>query len=89
MKTEKSMNTTLFEQVTLTLPKETVEDLERITSFKKSGLEDLILSYIAEGMANDSLAVRRMKFTDTANEALGRNNIPPKTIEDIFDNLVY
>ena len=87
MKTK--LKETIQEQVTLTLPRETVDDLNKIASFNETNLEDLVYSYIVDGIASDSRAVNRMKFTDKANEVMGKNNIPPKTVEDIFNNLVY
>ena len=80
---------TIQETVTLTLPREIVDDLNKIASFNENSLEDLVYSYIVDGIASDSRAVNRMRFTDKANEVMGKNNIPPKTVEDIFNNLVY
>lgn len=80
---------TIQETLTLTLPKETVEDLNNIASFNETDLEKLVYSYIVDGIASDSRAAKRKEFTDKANEVLGKNNIPPKTVEDIFNNLVY
>ena len=80
---------TIRETVTLTLPIEIVEDLNNIASFNDTNLEDLIYAYIVDGIASDSRAAKRMKFTNKANEALGKNNILPKTVEDIFNGLVY
>lgn len=85
MKTKESIQAKL----TLTLPREVIDDLNKIASFNDTSLEGLVYSYIVDGIAGDSRAVNRMKFTDKANEALGKNNIPPKTVEDIFNNLVY
>ena len=87
MKTK--LKETIQEQVTLTLPREIVDDLNKIASFNETNFEDLVYSYIVDGIASDSRAVNRMKFTDKANEVMGKNNIPPKTVEDIFNNLVY
>ena len=80
---------TIRETVTLTLPREIVDDLNKIASFNENSFEDLVYSYIVDGIASDSRAVNRMKFTDKANVVIGKNNIPPKTVEDIFNNLVY
>ena len=80
---------TIRETLTLTLATEIIDDLNNIAAFNDKGLEDLVYSYIVEGITGDSRAVNRMKFTDKANEILGKNDIPPKTVEDIFNNLVY
>ena len=79
----------LEEKVMLTWPKEIVDDLNRIAAFNGIKVEDLVFSYIVDGIASDSRAVKRMKFTNKANEILAKKNIPPKTVEDIFNNLVY
>ena len=46
------------------------------------------LREFVDGIASDSRAVNRMRFTDKANEVMGKNNIPPKTVEDIFNNYI-
>ncbi len=89
MKTKTAINDTILEKVTLVLPKEIVDDLNKIASFNETSREDLVYSYIVDGIAGDSRTVKRMNFTDHVNETLGKNNIPPKTVEDIFNNLVY
>ena len=80
---------TLQETLTLRLPGEIIEDLNNIASFNDTDLEKLVFSYIVDGIANDSRAAKRMEFTDKANEVLGKNNVAPKTVEDIFENLLY
>ena len=77
------------ETLTFTLPGEIVEDLNNIASFNDTDLEKLVYSYIVDGIASDSRAAKRMKFTNKANETLGKHNLPSKTVEDIFNNLVY
>ena len=77
------------ETLTLTLPGEIIEDLNNIASFNDTDLEKLVYSYIVDGIASDSRAAKRMKFTNKANETLGKHNLPSKTVEDIFNNLVY
>lgn len=87
MKTKTTEN--IQEKVTLTLPGEIVGDLKKIALFNDTGFEDLVCSYIIDGIAGDSRAVNRMRFADKANKVLSKNNVPPKTVEDIFNNLVY
>ncbi len=77
------------EKLALTLPREIVDDLNKIATFNDTLLEDLVFSYIVDGIASDSRAVKRMRFTDNANKVLGKKNISPKTVDDIFNNLVY
>ena len=76
-------------QVILTLPDGMVADLKRVAAFNNISLYDLIYSYIAEGLEGDSLAINRLKFTDSANKVLEKNNMPPKSFEDIFDTLLF
>lgn len=80
---------TIQETFALKLPGEIIDDLKSIASFNDTDLEKLVYSYIVDGIASDSRSARRMKFTDKANEVLGKNNVPPKTVEDIFNNLLY
>jgi hypothetical protein len=89
MKTKTSDPKNIRQKVTLTLPGEIVENLNKIATFNNTRFEDLVYSYIADGIAGDSRTVRRMHFTDNANKILEKNNIPPKTVDDIFNNLVY
>ncbi len=89
MKTQISDQENIRTNVTLTLPGEVVENLNRIAGFHNIRFEDLVYSYIADGIAGDSRAVKRMHFTENANEVLKKNNLPPKTVDDIFNNLVY
>jgi len=77
------------ETLTLSLPMEIVEDLNKIAQFNNTNAENLVYSYIVDGIAGDSRAARRMRFTEKANETLGKGNRPPKTVEDIFNNLVF
>ena len=80
---------TIREELIFTLPKEIIDDLKHISAFNKTDLEKLVYSYIVDGIASDARAARRKKFTDRANEVWSKNNIPPKSVEDIFDNLIY
>lgn len=79
---------TLTEKVCLTLPEETVEDLKRIATFNNMELEKLLYSYIADGLAADRRIAKRVEFTDKTNEVLGKYNVPPKSVEEIFTQLV-
>lgn len=81
-------NETDREIVVLNVPRDLIRDLNNIASFYGTETDDLIYSYLVEGIENDSLAVRRMEFTDKANRLLKKNNMPPRTAEDIFSNLV-
>ncbi len=78
-------------EILLTLPGEVLEDLKKIALFNNSNFEDLIYSYIVDGIANDSRVVKRMEFTDNINETLGNKDIHSKTAEEIINefNLVY
>ena len=77
--------------ILLTLPNEVLKDLRKIAVFNNSGLNDLIYSYIVDGIASDSRIVKRMEFEDNANESLGDKSIHSKTAKEIINdfNLVY
>ena len=77
------------EKLTLTLPTEIIEDLDKIAAFHKTDREKLLYSYIVDGIASDSLAAKRKEFTDRAKQACAGNKKPAKSIEDIFNNLLY
>lgn len=76
------------EQVVLSLPGAIVDDLNRIAASRGTDVEYVIKRYIAEGIAEDCLAVKRIRFTDRANAKLGKGN-KQKTFEEIFPNLLY
>lgn len=78
-------------EILLTLPNEVLKDLRKIAAFNNSGLNDLVYSYITDGLANDSRIVKRMEFEDNANELLGGESIHSKTAKEIVNdfNLVY
>ncbi|GAB4336658.1 MAG: hypothetical protein Kow0089_07210 [Desulfobulbaceae bacterium] len=76
------------ETLTVKVPSEIADDLREIARFNETEVEKLLYSYIVEGIAGDARAAKRMRFTDRANEVLGKNN-PPKTVEEIFNNLVF
>lgn len=78
-------------EIILTLPKEMLKDLRKITTFNKGGLGELVYSYIVDGIASDSRIVKRMEFEDNANDSLGSKSIHSKTAKEIINdfNLVY
>lgn len=86
MKTE-TANVNLQEKVCINMPGEIVDNLNKIASLNNSEVESVVHSYIVDGIANDSHKAKRMEFTNKINEILSKYNIPPKTIEDIFENL--
>ena len=77
--------------ILLTLPNEVLKDLRKIAVFNNSGLNDLIYSYIVDGIASDSRIIKRMEFEDNASESLGGKSIHSKTAKEIINdfNLVY
>lgn len=79
---------TFAEKVCLTLPEKIVEDLKRIASFNDMELEKLVFSYITDGLAADARIAKRVEFTDKTNDVLSRYNVPPKSVEEIFTQLV-
>lgn len=91
MKLTISKENTTQAEILLTLPTEVLKDLRRIASFNNSGLEDLIYSYIVDGIAGDSRTVRRMEFSDNANKLLGGKSFHSKNAREIINdfNLIY
>lgn len=77
------------EVLTLTVPKEIAEDLDKIARFNDKTTEELVFSYIVEGVASDSHDARRIKFAEKATQALGKGTDKAKTIDDIFENMLY
>lgn len=77
--------------ILVTLPTDVLEDLGKFASFNETQLDDLVFSYIVDGIANDSRILKRMEFTDKANRAFGNKPIHSKTAEAIVNdfNLVY
>lgn len=78
-------------EILLTLPEEVLEDLKKIASYNNTDLEGLVYSYIVDGIASDSRIVKRMEFSDAANETLGKKSFHSKTAKEIVNdfNLVY
>ena len=78
-------------EILLTLPREVLKDLRKIATFNNSGLDELIYSYIVDGIASDSRIVKRMEFEDNANDSLGNKPIHSKTAREIINdfNLIY
>ena len=78
-------------EILLTLPREVLKDLRKIATFNNCGLDELVYSYIVDGIASDSRIVKRMEFEDNANDSLGHKPIDSKTAREIINdfNLVY
>ena len=91
MKMTLSKENEIQAEILLTLPKEMLEDLRKIATFNNTGLNDLVYSYIVDGIASDSRIVKRMEFEDNAHESLGGKSIHSKTAKEIINdfNLVY
>jgi len=91
MKTKISKENTSQAEILLTLPEEVLEDLRKIALFNNSGFEDLIYSYIVNGIASDSRIVKSMESTGNVNEILGKKNFHLKTAKEIISDfkLVY
>lgn len=77
------------EKLTLTLPSEIIDDLNKIAAFNNTDREKLVYSYIVDGIAGDSLAAKRKEFSDRAKQSWGKHQEPEKSVEDIFNNLLY
>lgn len=78
-------------EILLTIPEEILEDLRKIALFNNSGFEDLIYSYIVNGVVSDLQIVKRMESTDNVNKILRQKDFHLKTAEEIISGfkLVY
>jgi len=79
----------ISETVTFSLPREILDDLRKIATLNEMNIEELLYSYVVEGIAGDSREARRFDFTEKANELLGKDKAHPKKFDEIFGNLVY
>ena len=85
MKMSKESKTQI--DIHLTIPGELFEDLKKIAQFNNSRVEDLIYCYILDGVTSDSRVVKRMEFTDNANEDLGNKTFHSKPAREIINDL--
>lgn len=70
--------------ILLPLPGEIIRDLKKIAAFNNSELVDLIYSYVVDGLASDSLVVRRMVVTNSAEKNSGYRSIHSKGAREIL-----
>ena len=91
MKTNKLEENGTRAEILLSVPGELLEDLKKIARFNNSRIEDLAYCYIVDGISSDSRIVKRMEFSDNANENLGDKTFHKKTAKEIINdfNLVY
>lgn len=91
MKLTISKENTSQAEILLILPTEVLKDLRKIASLNSSGLDDLIYSYIVDGIAGDSRTVKRMEFSENANKLLGGKSFHSKNAREIINdfNLIY
>ena len=73
-------------EILLTLPNKLLKDSKKIASLNNSYLDDLVYSYVVDGIANDYRIAKREEFTDKANEAAGNKSIHSKTAEEILND---
>ncbi len=88
MKTEIVSGNGTQAAITLTLPAEVLGDLKKTATHNKTGLGDLVYSYIIDGLAGDAIAAGRMAFAGTHDAAAGQKNSYPGTVEDLLKNLM-
>jgi len=91
MKTRISKENKARVEILLTVPGELLEDLKRIAQFNNYRLEDLVYSYIVDGVTSDPRVIKRMEFTDSAREASGGKTFHSKSAKEIINdlNIVY
>lgn len=91
MKTKLSKENKTQTELFLSLPVEVLEDLNKIALFNNNKLENLVYSYIIDGIASDSRTVKRVEFTDGANKLPRNRSFYSKTAEEIINdfNLAY
>lgn len=77
--------------ILLSLPNDVHEDLEAFASFSNTQLDDLVVSYIRDGIANDSRILKRIKFVAKANKFFRNKAIHSRTAQEIINefNLVH
>lgn len=70
--------------IRLPLPAEMFQDLKKIAAFNNSDLEDLIYSYVVDGLASNSLIVKRMEIKNAAEKNSGCKSLHSKTAREIL-----
>ena len=78
-------------EITVRLPNEICQDLKKIALFNKISLDELVNSYILDGIASDVRIVKRMEFRDHFDEVLAKDSFHGKSAKEIINdfNLVY
>lgn len=89
MKTRLLIENRTHAQVNLALPKEVLIDLNSIANKQNNNLHDLIYSYIVEGIASDSFAIKRMNLNEDNKRALEENNLPLDTVDELLRKYIY
>lgn len=70
--------------ILLPLPGEMIRDLKKIAAFNNSELKDLIYSYVVDGLASDSLIIKRLEVDNAADKNSGYKSIHAKTAREIL-----
>jgi len=78
-------------QITLSVPNDIGKDLQEIAAFNKVSIENLAYSYIVEGIAGDSLILKRAEFKHHVDENLKHDDFRSKSSREIVNdfNLLY
>ena len=78
-------------QITLSVPSDIGNDLEEIASFTGVSVDNLVFSYIVEGIAGDSRILKRSEFKRHAGETLNKDDFRSKSSREIVNefNLLY
>lgn len=78
-------------KIILSVPRDIGYDLEEIASHNGVSIEDLAYSYIVEGIAGDSLILKRAKFKRQADKSLKHEDFHSRSAREIVNdfNLLY
>lgn len=77
--------------IQISLPETIVEDLKRIALFNKSTVDDLVATYIAKNISEDSRKARRVEFEQQLCSTKEAKNCKTNMAEEILtdSNLMY
>ncbi len=74
---------------TISFPVELMGDLKDIASHKNVDYQDLVISYLEEGVRQDLHKVKWCDFLSHTKELLKKHNVPPEAIDEIADKFTY
>jgi len=75
--------------LSLAIPQELLEDLRKLAEHNATSVEELVFSYIIEGLAGDSQLIKRLKFLDQATENLAEKGLMEKSPREIINDFNF